>query len=704
MTSFHTPRSLLTTIFKPSIARVSLAAYRTVSAALVLIFANLPLHAKADGLVCHDTSLIRGSLNTSSSPIDICISGSTVYLALQDSEMQIVDVSNPDEPILIGSYIAPGQFEGIAVQDELAYISILGSGLHIVDVTNPSSTVLIGSVDTPGSQGRIEVAGDTVYLVQGVAGLQIIDVSDPSSPILQGSFDTPGIATAITVEGNTAFVTDYDSSIQIIDVSNPDSPSFISSISPSNLNVREVSVVDERAYAIGRGSGIHTYDISNLAEPVLLGAHTSSNGSTYGDRIDVVGSRAHIMAGTFGFAVYDITNPSYPVRQFRYEYTAKGSDLPFAQVLKDGLAYVLYSSGLRIFDIDRYGLGTFSARRIGNVKISGSNAYATGIDNDLGVLDISNTAAPSLINSVRFSNGARDVFVVGSNAYLISSDMLGVIDISEPNFPSVLGLVDLPIASLDRALNIFVSNSIAYIGSHDSGLHIVDVSDPKFPIYIGAYSISEPVERIAVTGTTAYIGLQSGIELLDVSDPAVPISIGSMDTPDRVYDITVIESTAYLAVGDFGMHIYDVSDPSSLVLVGSLDTQGRSLELSVTDSTAYIADENAGLQIVDVSDPSLPTLLDSIPRGGPLQRITVIGAYAYMSTEYIGFEIVHVGSCGRCLADVDSNRVVNMFDAFAFVEAYLSNSLVADINLNGFLDVSDILTFIELYNLGCTFE
>jgi len=60
------------------------------------------------------------------------------------------------------------------------------SGLQVIDVSNPSSPVLIGSVDTPGFARGVTVTGDTAYVADWSNGLQVIDVSNPSSPVLIG--------------------------------------------------------------------------------------------------------------------------------------------------------------------------------------------------------------------------------------------------------------------------------------------------------------------------------------------------------------------------------------------------------------------------------------------------------------------------------------------------------------------------------------
>ena len=55
-------------------------------------------------------------------------------------------------------------------------------GLQIIDVSDPVKPALLGSIDTNGDYRDVVVVGTTVYVAAGYAGLKIIDVSDPTSP------------------------------------------------------------------------------------------------------------------------------------------------------------------------------------------------------------------------------------------------------------------------------------------------------------------------------------------------------------------------------------------------------------------------------------------------------------------------------------------------------------------------------------------
>ncbi|MFO0795377.1 MAG: hypothetical protein U0586_15100, partial [Candidatus Brocadiaceae bacterium] len=69
-----------------------------------------------------------------------------------------------------------------------AYVADYGSGLQVIDVSKPSAPKLLGSSDTPGSAWGVAVVGKTAYVADWDRGLQIIDVSTPSAPKLLGGY------------------------------------------------------------------------------------------------------------------------------------------------------------------------------------------------------------------------------------------------------------------------------------------------------------------------------------------------------------------------------------------------------------------------------------------------------------------------------------------------------------------------------------
>ncbi len=69
-----------------------------------------------------------------------------------------------------------------------------GSGLQVIDISDPANPTLVGTYDTPGYARGVAVSGDHAFVADGDSGLQVIDISDPANPTLVGTYDTPGDA------------------------------------------------------------------------------------------------------------------------------------------------------------------------------------------------------------------------------------------------------------------------------------------------------------------------------------------------------------------------------------------------------------------------------------------------------------------------------------------------------------------------------
>ncbi|WP_139294415.1 DUF4347 domain-containing protein, partial [Microcystis aeruginosa] len=174
--------------------------------------------------------------------------------------LEIIDISNPSNPIFKGSYAIS---EGLDVQivGNYAYVADGNSGLQIIDISNPTTPTLKGNYDTPDYAQDVQIVGNYAYVADG-DGLQIIDISNPTNPTFKGNYNTSGQALGVQVVGNYAYVADGGSGLQIIDISNPTNPTLKGNYDTSG-GAYGVQVVGNYAYVADWGSGLQIIDISN---------------------------------------------------------------------------------------------------------------------------------------------------------------------------------------------------------------------------------------------------------------------------------------------------------------------------------------------------------------------------------------------------------------------------------------------------------
>ncbi len=186
--------------------------------------------------------------------------------------IEIIDISNPSNPKNIGLVDIPAS--GIAFIENIACITS-GNELSFIEISNPSNPEYINSVSLPDSAIAIEVDKNIVFIGYGVGndfhygGLQLIDASNPSNPRFLGYVDVPVEAAEVKIFGNIVYVAGGMGGFHIIDISDPLYPEIISSV-PTQYVAVDFEIVGELAHVIDWEGGLQTIDISNPLSPITI--------------------------------------------------------------------------------------------------------------------------------------------------------------------------------------------------------------------------------------------------------------------------------------------------------------------------------------------------------------------------------------------------------------------------------------------------
>jgi RHS repeat-associated protein len=568
---------------------------------------------------------------------DVAVVGNYIY-AVGD-RLEIIDISNPDKPIIKANYkISSG--ENVQVVGNYAYIADGDSGLQIIDISDPSNLTLKGNYKTPGFARNLQVVSNYAYIADDYAGLQIIDITDPSNPTLKGNYYDLQRTYDVQVIGIYAYIANgYE--LQIIDISDSSNPTLKGSyITPGPVD--SVHVVGDYAY-VGQYPGLKIIDISNPSNPTLKGSFSFFG---TGD-VQVISNYAYVTAGLEGLQIIDINDPSNPTLKGSFNSIGSSGDV---QVVNN-YAYVAFSSsGVLSLDISNPSTPTMKGI-ISNlidsaygVQIVGNYAYIANGLSGLEIIDISDPSNPKLKGNYNTPVSAYGVQVVDNYAYIADGDSgLQIIDISDPTTPKLKSSYE----TSGSAKSVQVVSNYAYLADETSGLEIIDISDPSNPKFKGNYNTSGSAYSVQVVGSYAYVADESsGLQIIDISDPSNPILKGSYYTSGTAYDVQVVDNYAYIADGTLGLQIIDISDPSNPILKSSYDTSDVAYSVKVVGNYAYIADGTSGLQIIDISDPSNPTIKDNYNTFGSARSVQVVGRYAYVTDEKDGLKIIDVSKFG----------------------------------------------------------
>jgi len=251
--------------------------------------------------------------------------------------------------VLAREYSLPGTTNKVFIQGNYAYIANESSGLQIVDISDPYNPQLIGSYDTSGQAGGVYVSGDYAYISDGNSGdLLIFDVSDPTSPFLKGVFDTASPCQGIFVSGSYAYFCS-GSTLFIVDVSNPSDPHAVASV--IFFDPHDVFVRGNYAYVSDMHEGLYIVDVSDPTSPKVLGNCRNFVDHRVGGvpwNLYVAGNYAYIADSKLGLQIVDVSNPSSPLLVASCNTPGNAKDV----YVDNGVAYVAdFDGGLQIIDV-----------------------------------------------------------------------------------------------------------------------------------------------------------------------------------------------------------------------------------------------------------------------------------------------------------------------------------------------------------------
>lgn len=259
-------------------------------------------------LVIFDVTNPRSSLQISKGEAlgdsiqDIQVIGNLAFIAAGSSGLQIIDVSNPYQPIKTSSFETPGQVYGIYVVDGYAYLAAGGAGLLLMDVSDPSSPTPVAFSKTAGWDRDVVVSGGYAYVASGEDGVRVVDISDPAHPLNVGSISSPNDANDIYIDGDLLFIAAGSGGLQIVNISDPRDPKEV--VIEDTGYARRVRVDSGYAYVATERKGVWAIDISNLSTPKRVKRFIPQGSA---NSLDIEGDYIYVADGVGGLLVINLS-------------------------------------------------------------------------------------------------------------------------------------------------------------------------------------------------------------------------------------------------------------------------------------------------------------------------------------------------------------------------------------------------------------
>ena len=260
--------------------------------------------------VTHPTGM--ASRSSLALPTRLAVSGDTAYLADPLQGLRIVNLSNPSQPTLTGTFDTPGVTYDVAVREATAYVADGLAGLQMIDITNPSLPVKSGEVNTPGDTVGVALADDAVYLADSDNGL--VGIAFTETQVISGTFNTAGTALDVAVAGGYAYVADGLNGLVIVNRSPLEAMTLAGWVNtPGRASALALS--GDLLYLADGTSGLRIYHVGNPSLPLELGVY-----DTVGEAVDVAvtGSMVYLVEKDAGVHMLDVSDPVRPRRVLFY--------------------------------------------------------------------------------------------------------------------------------------------------------------------------------------------------------------------------------------------------------------------------------------------------------------------------------------------------------------------------------------------------
>ncbi len=271
----------------------------------------------------------------------VYIDSNYAYLAGFNS-FEIVDISNPAQPALVGRYDSLTNGINVVRYENYAYIADGYGFLKVLDITDPAHPILSRRITTSDYTSSLALSGHYLYVDIVSYGFQTYDITAPDDPQLITEYPvwSTGIIWSLTVRNNYVYMTDSEEGFKQVNVSDPLYPE-LTGLCETGGSPFDISIWSDLAFISDTRGSIYILDVREPYYPAVVGTY-ARNGS--GGGIFAVDHNVYLAAGHDGVLVIRVNDPDNPVLIGSYHTPGVAYDV---SIVGD-LIYVADGSGFRI--------------------------------------------------------------------------------------------------------------------------------------------------------------------------------------------------------------------------------------------------------------------------------------------------------------------------------------------------------------------
>lgn len=278
----------------------------------------------------------------------------------------------------------------------------------------------------------------------------------------------------------------------------------------------------------------------------------------------------------------------------------------FQMAFAGNTAYIADQGAIRIVDVSNPGQmqevsSIVLAGNTKNVFLDGTRLYATDT-NKLYAIDVSNRTQPTLLGSLAITN-AGNVRVAGNTAYVArGTSGIGIYNVANPAAMTLIRNV----GNLGNVNDFDVQGNYAYVAAQSSGLKIIDISVPSAAAVVGTYSDVVSTRAVTVHNGYAYVADSTnagagGLLVLDVSTPSSPSFVSRLNTGSGTLNVEIIGPYAFLSEYLSKIVVASIGDPLHPQLIGEYASNSSVFQtVTMNDGTVFAVNSYNGLKALHV--------------------------------------------------------------------------------------------------------
>lgn len=541
------------------------------------IATNSPYGEFSEGFYIVDLSDITNpqidyyeSYSSTAGAFAIANNGSYVFVAT-NGYVYCYDASNPTHPQKLSIMSVSNAPHGVFYSDNKLYVAAQSSGLVIFDVSNPAQPVRVGSLASWAE--KCAVRDTLAFLVKQADQMEIVSVSDPANPFVISKLPKDTLASMeylmdVKVKGNLvyiagdAYIQDVGqmAQLKIADVSNPSAPKVLNSFfNPFNMGASErglsVQLLNNKCF-MAFGNGFQIFDVTNSQNIKLL-----SNYFTYRRDGKVKFANGYLVMAyrtlrdsVNGFTIYDVSNPQSIVEESNYFLKGDGGNFDLAV---DG--NILCLTDTRQISV----VDTLSA---------------------VHIFDISVPSQPKELNAIKVPFVMQSPAVAVNNNLLcfidrsvVGEDSLRVVDISDPRHPIDVGGYHVDAWKEGYTVQKMEFNGTYLLLGNTQGLLILSLANPSNPTFVDYYDYPANDYNcygMKVKGGSVYLSHAEGFEIVNITNPAnITKEFYYKTKRGFVLDIDYDAANGDIYLSDGRVDIVSLGGDSSIVSQGYYDTK-----------------------------------------------------------------------------------------------------------------------------------